>query len=296
VAVVNGRAVWASGPSTRSPWRSAAKPLQLWCALEALGDPALPAPLLAIGASSHSGQDLHLETVRAALARLEVSEAGLLCGAEPPAHRPTHEALIRRGDPPRPIHNDCSGKHAFMLGACRARGWSAAYRPPSHPLQRRIAQVAADWTGDPIELAIDGCGVPVLCLSVAGMARAWARMAEAMAGDPSGRLGRIGGAMAAHPHLTSGDDRIDMDFARGAAEPFVGKIGAQGVFCVALPARRMGIAVKAISGHEPALAVAVAAALAAAAPGAWRRPDGWRWHTIRDVVGDPVGRRVVSAL
>jgi len=297
VAARGEEIIWSSGPPTRSPWRSAAKPLQLWCALEALGDPPLPDALLAIGASSHSGQPEHLERVREALARLGADEAGLRCGAEAPIHRPTLEAMIRAGQPPLPVHNDCSGKHAFMLGACRARGWPADYLPPDHPLQRRIVEVARAWTGDTIALARDGCGVPVLCLTVAGMARAWSRLAVAAAAEApgaSGRLGRIARAMAARPHLTSGDGRMDMDLACGALEPFVGKIGAQGVFCVALPARGVGVAVKAVSGHEPALAVATAAAIQAAAPGAWRDPEGWRWGTIRDVAGREVGRRYVS--
>jgi L-asparaginase II len=292
VAVRDGQIVWSAGPPARSPWRSAAKPLQLWCSLEQAGDPALSSEELALAASSHSGQPFHVDALRALMARLGVQESWLKCGAEAPVHRPSAEALIRAGAPALPIHNDCSGKHTLMLAACLANGWDLEYRPFDHPLQARIHEVASSWCGEVPDRAVDGCGVPVLCLSIAGMARSWARMAAAMADDPEGRLGRIGRAMVAHPRLTAGDDRIDLDVATAAAEPMAVKIGAQGVFCIALPERRLGIAIKNLSGTEPELAAAIPAVLDACAPGAWRRPERWRWDEVTNVVGRVVGRRV----
>lgn len=306
VAVRDGAIVWASGPPTLSPWRSAAKPFQLWCSLEILGDPELSAIDLALGASSHSGQPDHVAALRDLMARLGVEEGALRCGAEPPWHRASWEALIRAGEPALEVHNDCSGKHSFFAAATRARGWPDDYREPDHPLQRRVTAFAAERAGEPMGLAVDGCGVPVLCLSVAGMARAWAWLAEAMQGadpwtgqqgastDPGlARAARIGWAMAHNPWWTSGDDRLDLEIARGAREPLVGKIGAGGVFCLALPERRLGVAVKVLSGDESALGVAVAEALARAAPGAWSPPEGWDRPVVRNVVGRKVGERVV---
>jgi len=148
-------------------------------------------------------------------------------------------------------------------------------------------------TGEQAGLAVDGCGVPTFHLTVAGMARAWSALAVAMADAPHSDLGRIGWAMAQHPDLVSGTDRIDAAIARAATESYVGKIGALGVFCIALPQRRMGIALKIESGDEGALACAVPAAIAQAAPGAIVLPDDWPWNTVHNVVGAPVGQRVV---
>ena len=291
---------WAVGAPIGSTWRSAAKPLQLWASLEALGDPPdLDAEDLAIGASSHSGQDLHLARVRGLLRRFDLSEALLQCGAEPPAHLPTAQALVRQGRPFLALHNDCSGKHAFMLAACRARGWSTeTYLSPEHPLHRRIAQLGRDWSGEVPALAVDGCGLPTLWLPLVGMARVWARLAGSMASpalDP--RLSAIGQAMAAWPELTSGDGRIDLAVHRRATEPFVGKIGARGVFCVALPARGLGVCIKVLDGDEDALAVAIEAVLDRVAPGLLAPAEDWPWSVLRNVVGRPVGRRLaVGAL
>ena len=292
-----GSVVWEAGRPAHSTWRSAGKPVQAWASLEAMGDPALSAADLALGASSHSGEDRHLAGVRALMARLGVEEGWLRCGAEWPVHGPTREALVRAGGQGLPIHNDCSGKHALMLGACVRRGWSREYRPASHPLQRRITELTAAWCGEAPGLAGDGCGVPTFYLSVAGMARAWARLAAAMDGaamGDGGRLGRIGAGMMQHPELTSGAGRIDLAVAGRVAEPFVGKIGAEGVFCMALPARRLGVALKVASGNESALAVAVPAVLAAAAPGSVRADPEWEYSALRDVEGKVVGRWVVG--
>ena len=292
------RVAYTSGPPLRSTWRSAGKPVQLWASLQAMGDPILPAEDLAVGASSHSGQDGHLARIRALLKRFGAQESELLCGAESPAHRPTHESLIKTESPTLDLHNDCSGKHTFMLGACHHQGWSLAYREPDHPLQQLITAQTAAWTQETPDLAIDGCGVPTFIVSIAGMARAWARLATVTAdghfrGTPDPRGQRIGQAICAHPWLTSGDDRIDLAVAQRACEPFAGKIGARGVFCISLPARRIGIAMKVLSGNEDALAVAIPAVLDQVAPGAISVVDRWPWAEVRNVVGRRVGKRVV---
>ena len=303
VAIAHGedhtaRVVYESGAPIRSTWRSAGKPLQLWASLQAMDDPSFPFEDLAIGASSHSGQDGHVERIRALLERFGACETELLCGAEPPAHRPTREAMLRDDAAALDLHNDCSGKHAFMLGACHHQGWSLAYREPEHPLQQRIIAQTAAWTEETPDLAIDGCGLPTFIVSIAGMARAWARLATITAdghfrGEPDPRGQNIGRAICAHPWLTSGDDRIDLAVAQRACEPFAGKIGARGVFCISLPARRIGIAIKVLSGNEDALAVAIPAVLERVAPGAIKEVDRWPWAEIKNVVGRRVGQRVV---
>jgi len=252
---------------------------------------------LAIGASSHSGGAVHTQRVVDLLHRFGLDTGHLRCGAEPPID----PAELRRlaGAEPSALHNDCSGKHAFMLGACVARGWSTeGYLSPEHPLQQRIIADLRARTLEALPVAVDGCGVPTAWLSIAGMARAWAGLAAAMADpDRDPNLARIGHAMAAHPELTSGVARVDLALHELATEAYVGKIGAMGVFCIALPERRLGLALKVGSGSVDALACAVPAAVRAAAPGAMAAPGkDWRWRVVRNVVGRPVGERMVTGL
>ena len=313
--VPDGRIIWQSGPPVVTPWRSASKPFQLWTCLDALGDPDLSDADLAIGASSHSGQPFHIGRVRELLERFDVDEGDLRCAPEPPLHAASARELVAAGQAPLPIHSDCSGKHAFMLAASAAQSWDLDYTDRYHPLQQAIAVVAARWAGEDMAWGRDGCGVPTFGLSVAGMALAWARLAAHMAGYENGsrvvpgsrfgepvdrRAARIGWAMARHPRLTSGDDRLDLALSRACDEAMVGKVGAAGVYCIALPRRGVGIALKSLTGSEDALAMALVEVLAKVAPRCLRDPDalrsgdGWPWAIIRDVAGTPVGTRVVS--
>jgi len=271
-------------------WRSASKPFQLAQALAALGPLAegLTAEDLALGAASHSGEARHVERVHALLRRFGSTPADLRCGAHPPVHAPTAEALYRAGGEVSAVHNNCSGKHAFMLGACRAQGWSLEYRPLEHPLQQRNrAGIEALCEAQGIA-AVDGCGVPTWHMPLEGLARAWSRLAESMTAELDA-LGRIGRAMAAHPDLTSGTDRLDADVVRGFAGPLAVKIGAQGVFCIAEPNRGVGIAIKVLSGCGEALPAAIAHVLSALMPGAFSPPEPWGHLHVRNVVGDVVG-------
>jgi len=285
-----GRVVFATGPDLATTWRSASKPFQLETSLEAARDPAVDAEDLAIGAASHSAEDAHVARVEALLSHFGLTVAHLRCGAHAPVHEPSATAILRAGGHFSAVHNNCSGKHAFMLAACVSRGWDLEYRPPSHPLQVRNRQRLEELCGGEAVLATDGCGVPTFGFPISGLARAWAALAHAMAdANVNPRLHAIGWAMARHPELTSGTGRLDLQIVRGAAEPMAVKIGAGGVFCLALPARRLGLAVKVHSGVGEALPAAVAATLAAAAPGAFVASADWALLRVRNVVGDVVG-------
>ena len=288
-----------SGPPVCSTWRSAGKPIQLWACLEAMNDPEFTDEQIAIGAASHSGQPRHIAVVNSLLDRFGATSADLRCGAEPPAHAETRTTLIKQGRQPSALHNDCSGKHAMMLGAVAHKNWPKNYLPPEHPLQQQVLSLVSQWCEEDPRMAVDGCGVPTFGLEIAGMARAWCRLATTMKdrqfrGVPDHRSARIGWAMQRHPWMVSGDNRIDLAVAQRAAEPIVGKIGAQGVFCLAVPERRMGIAIKTLCGNENALATAINHILNLRAPGSIAPTQQWPWATIRNVVGEEVGLRVVD--
>ncbi len=287
-------------------WRSASKPFQLVCALEALsggavlGTPgrvvvdALSLEDLAVGAASHSGEPIHLERVRSLLARFGRVPSDLRCGAHAPVHTPSADAVLRAGEVFTDLHNNCSGKHSFMLGACTAQGWPLDYRPVEHPLQVRIRARLEALCQAQGAFAVDGCGVPTWHMPVVGLARAWARLAEAVADDDGAggvaHLARVGRAMMAHPELTSGTDRLDLLVVRGARVPLAVKIGAQGVFCIAVPSARLGIAIKVLSGSGDALPAAIVHVLQAALPGVFEPPADWAQLEVRNVVGRVVGR------
>jgi len=288
VAVRDGEVVGRMGEPWTTTWRSAAKPFQLWCSLEALGDPEVTDEQIAVGCASHAGQPEHVAVVRSVLRRFGVEESELSCGAHPPLFPGATEALFRSGGEVRSIHSNCSGKHAFMLAACRLLALPGDYRDPEHPLQQRIRARVTDWAGEAPEHGVDGCGVPTWVLPLSGFARAWSVLAASFE-DGEQRLARIGRAMMNHPHLTSGTARLDEDLMAGRTEGMIVKIGAQALYCMAFPERRLGVCVKVHTGQSQVLGAAVEAVLDHLVPGAWQRPEGWEWCRVRNVVGRDVG-------
>ena len=289
VALSPGAAPGLAGAPCSTTFRSASKPFQLATSLEVLGEPEVDETWLAVGAASHNAEPRHLDIVQAILARFGVEASGLRCGAHAPMHVPSAEAVLRAGGAYSALHNNCSGKHAFMLAAARHAGWDLDYRPPSHPYQQRVLSKLTALAGEVTGTATDGCGVPTFFLPLEAVARSWLAVAEAMHAQ-SGTLGRIGWAMARHPELTSGLGRLDLDVVRNAREPMAVKVGAMGLFCMALPERRLSLAVKVEPGTSDALPAAVAWALDTFAPGAFAPPPDWALCQVRNVVGDVVGR------
>ncbi|MDP3181840.1 MAG: asparaginase, partial [Desulfobaccales bacterium] len=174
--------------------RSLAKPFQ---ALPLLTSWAAAAfgfgpPELALFSGSLSGQDFQVELVSRVLTRLGLTQEALQCGAHPPLHRPTAQALTKAGERPTPLHHTCAGKHAAMLALCVYHGWPVKdYLALDHPVQRLILKTVADMVGvapEKIPVALDGCGAPVFYVPLMNIAAGYARLAAAPAGTPPATL------------------------------------------------------------------------------------------------------------
>ena len=205
--------------------RSSNKPLQaaamLHCGLKLDGE------LLALAAASHSGEDFHVAGVRAILASAELTEEDLQCPPDYPLDEQFQQAMIAAGAPRDRIHMNCSGKHAAMLATCVAAGWpTASYTDPEHPLQLHIRDTIARLAGEPVTaVGVDGCGAPLMAISVIGLARAFRAMVVA---EPGTAERAVADAMRAYPEWTSGTTRPER--ALMAAVPgLLLKTGAEGV-------------------------------------------------------------------
>lgn len=231
--------------------RSAAKPFQAHVALGTGLD--LPATHLAVACASHSGDPIHVAIVREVLERHGLDESDLRC---PPA-RPFLTAdrrLSSRGDVGEAsVYHNCSGKHAAMLAACRVSGWdTVSYLDPDHPLQQRIGSLMRRVTGDEVgPPGVDGCGLPVWRVSVAGLARAY----HVLASDDE--FAAVRTAMSRYSMLVSGEGRGDGLIGRWTGG--VAKGGAAG--CMGAAAAGHGIASKAWTGSGLVAAQGVVVAL-----------------------------------
>jgi L-asparaginase II len=198
----------------------------LRCGLE------LDGRLLALAAASHSGEEFHVAGVREILARAGLTESDLQCPPDLPLDDAAAKAWLRAGGVADRVHMNCSGKHAAMLASCDAAGWpTASYRDPDHPLQVQIRQVVQRLAGEPVSvIGVDGCGAPLLAISVAGLARAFGALVLA---EPGSAERRVADAMRANPTWTSGTTRPEAAMV-GAVPGLLMKSGAEGVCAFAL--------------------------------------------------------------
>lgn len=251
VVDANDRLLAASGdPERLTWWRSGAKPLQ---ALPLIEDGVaerfgLGTEELALACASHSSEPGHLETIDRFLARIGLTEADLACGAHTPLS-PTMAQLAARGTvTPTARWSNCSGKHAAMLALARHHEWPLkGYERAGHPVQTRILAAVSRWTGVPvpdITLGVDGCTAVCFALPLRRMALAFARLG--VSDEPGPR--RLFGAMTAHPELVAGRGRLCTDLMTALRDQVITKVGAEGIYCAALPSLGLGLALKVEDG------------------------------------------------
>src|SRR6185369_13660672 len=165
--------------------RSCVKPFGVVALIEAGGIEAfdLEPAELAIMASSHSGEDLHVRTLQAMYRRIGVSQSALACGTEGmPLDALTAARLAGDGERTSPIRHMCSGQHSVFLLLCRLGGWSTdGYWLEEHPAQAVYREIVARvflTTPAKLLLGIDGCGVPTYAFPLREVARAYAFLAD----------------------------------------------------------------------------------------------------------------------
>ncbi|MFC7491135.1 MULTISPECIES: asparaginase [unclassified Knoellia] len=213
---------------------------------------------LALVSASHSGEDFHLAAVREILDGAGLTVADLQNTPDFPIDDQARLDWIRAGHDKQSLAQNCSGKHAGMLATCVAAGWDhTAYLELDHPLQRACDETLAELAGEPVAAtAIDGCGAPVMAISLAGLARAFGRIASAAPGTDEAR---VADAIRSHPEYLGGSRRDVTTFIQGTPGA-IAKDGAEAVYAVGLADGR-GIAIKVADGGQRARAVILAAVL-----------------------------------
>jgi L-asparaginase II len=222
--------------------RSCVKPFGLVALVEAGGIEAfeLEPPELAIMASSHSGEDLHVRTIQGMYRRANVSQALLACGSENmPLDELTAARLARDGEKASPVRHMCSGQHSVFLLLCRLRGWEPmGYWLEEHPAQvlyRETVARAFATTASKLKLGIDGCGVPTYAFPLREVAKAYALLADPSAvtkSDPRASLAPaltvVRDAMLGSPEMVGGTrDRIDTSVMKSLPGKVVSKGGME---------------------------------------------------------------------
>lgn len=226
---------------------------------------------LALACASHGGEPEHAATAASMLAKAGVDVAALECGAHWPYNDAATKALARAGAAPSALHNNCSGKHAgfVCLGCLLAEGRDVApfvkgYIQPEHPVMREVGASLQAATGQDLSKAprgIDGCSIPAYAIPLRRLAHAFARFGTGvgLTADRARAAARLRAAVAAAPQMVAGSGRLDSRLMKHFGQRLFCKVGAEGMYCAALPELGLGLAIKMDDGNT-ARAVEVALA------------------------------------
>jgi L-asparaginase II len=218
---------------------------------------------IAVACGSHSGESIHTAAVSSMLQKIGLDKSALKCGTHEPFSVEVARQLRESGTQPDVLQNNCSGKHAGMLALARHLNASTSdYDQPDNPVQLLIGRVVAQFSEvniEDISIGIDGCGVPVFGITVRAMAQMYARLVSPPGTfDEKTRAAckRIVNSMITHPEMVGGTvDRLDTELIRAAQGQLISKVGAEGVYTVAvLPSadwpQGFGLALKIEDGED----------------------------------------------
>lgn len=271
VAVVDaeGSTVLTLGDMERRVFpRSAVKALQALPLVESgIADKyGLTDEEIALACASHSGEPEHAATAASMLAKAGQAETCLECGVHWPLGEAAARALAAKGGQPTQLHNNCSGKHAgFICLSCGLGDDPKGYVTQRHPVQQAVRSALEDLTGashtDDVS-GTDGCSIPTYAIPLPALAFGFAKFGTGVGISPGCKSAaeRIRKAVARHPFMVAGTGRFDTKLMETLRERAFVKVGAEGVYCAAIPELGYGIALKVDDGAGRA-AEAVMAAL-----------------------------------
>jgi len=236
---------------------------------------------LSLACASHNGEAEHVRTAASMLAKASVDGGVLECGAHWPYDEATARRMAAAGETPQPLHNNCSGKHSgfvclacMMAGGQDLRGFVSGYVKPDHPVMREVTAALEATTGCRLAdgaapRGTDGCSIPTYGVPLRNLALAFARWGTGI-GLREGHAvaaAKLRKAVAAAPFMVAGTGRFDTVVMEKLRERVYCKVGAEGMYCAALPQRGLGIAVKMDDGNNArACEVVMAALIEALAP------------------------------
>lgn len=231
--------------------RSSCKMIQALPLFESGAGAGLRQAQWAFACASHQGQVIHSDMARAWLRDMGLGADDLRCGAHAPYSQAASDDLVRAGETPCQVHNNCSGKHCGFLMLSRHLKAGPEYVEVDHPVQLAVRAAFEDVTGRSSPgYGIDGCSAPNFATTMTGLAAAMGRFAAARAdGDARARaMHALTRAMAAHPEYVAGEGKAATALMRAMGHKVALKNGAEAVFVAIVPELQRGIAVKILDG------------------------------------------------
>ncbi len=249
-------------PETVTFMRSSAKPFQVLPFLLSGGAEHFnfTDDEIALACGSHSGEDVHVNTAAKMLGKCGLAELDLRCGCHLPFSEQVTNAMIKSGEKPNQLHNNCSGKHSAMLAFCKFINADLTnYEDFNHPIQLQILEIVRQLCDyEDVKLAVDGCAAPNFAVPISAMAKGFAKLVfppKTFDEKLKNACNRIVSAMTNFPQNVGGTERLDTLIMQELKGQIICKIGAEGVWLAGiLPSEKykhgLGIAFKIEDGDD----------------------------------------------
>jgi L-asparaginase II len=254
----------------------------------------------AIFAASHAGETFHVAALERITKKAGLSESMFLMEPTGPGDGKSEERRIRAGQPLRKFYHNCSGKHAALILTQRALGGAPAdYWKLGQPVQLEVERtIKAVAETDTLQIAIDGCGVPVFAATIKNIAIAYKNLAcidTIKDGALQSAAARFIPRMHKYPHMISGTGKLCTLLNKD--ENIIAKGGANGVYGFALKSQRIGVALKCADGTDrawPLLILETLRALGALTCETEKNLESFKPSSILNDNGVEVGRRTLA--
>ena len=173
----------------------------------------------------------------------------LKCPLDWPLDEIERDTFLAAGMGKTSLYMNCSGKHAAMLFTSVLNGWDTeTYLKPSHPVQEACRETIEAVTGEKVaHIGVDGCGAPLMSMSLTGLARSFSQFAGPAA-DPDQK--KIATAIKENPQYLGGTRRDVTKLMQGVPG-LVAKDGAEAVYGIGLGDGR-ALAIKIEDGADRA--------------------------------------------
>lgn len=244
IAADKTRIIDSKGESSDYPFylRSCAKPLQASLLIDYGLDKEfhLTEEEIALCCASHAGEKIHTLIAERLLEKFGIDESFLKCGIHSPLSKTRQKEMLLANESFRSVHNNCSGKHIFMLGLCKLNGWDLTnYDDINHPLQQEIKKKIYQLCDIKKDYPItkDGCGVPIFSMPLFNMVKGYINLFCDV------KYEKIKNAFLNHPYIIGGEDRSDTKIME-QSENLIVKTGAGGLLIAVNLEKEEGLLVK----------------------------------------------------
>ena len=173
----------------------------------------------------------------------------LKCPPDWPLDEIERDTFLAAGLGKSSLYMNCSGKHSAMLFTSVLNGWDTeTYLKSNHPVQEACRETIEAVTGEKVaHIGVDGCGAPLMSMSLTGLARSFSQFAGPAA-DPDQK--KIATAIKENPQYLGGTRRDVTKLMQGVPG-LVAKDGAEAVYGIGLGDGR-ALAIKIEDGADRA--------------------------------------------